>query len=219
MTHACKLFLALLLCGAADASARSAPPHAAAALRAARADGVYRRPPSRGAARRKAARSAASRRRNGGAAAAPRPVVTEVDAEGLRKLLLRDPDPSKARPLLVNFWATWCDPCREEFPDLVKIDEEFRGRGLDFILVSADDVSEIKSGVPAFLRQMRAAMPSYLLNTASTEDAMALIDAKWGGELPATFILDRGGRVVFKHTGRIQPAELRAALEKVLAGK
>ena len=60
-----------------------------------------------------------------------------------------------ARPLLVNFWATWCDPCREEFPDLVKIDADFRRKGLDFITVSLDDLSEIKTEVPKFLRRCR----------------------------------------------------------------
>ena len=146
-------------------------------------------------------------------------VVTEIDAEGLKKLLQRGPDAETARPLLVNFWATWCDPCREEFPDLVKIDTEFRPRGLDFVTVSADDVSEIKTGVPSFLKKMNATMPSYILNAPDVEAAMGLVDPKWGGELPATFLLDREGKIVFKHFGRVKLAELRPALEKVLGGK
>lgn len=153
-------------------------------------------------------------------AAAPALEVREVNAEGLKKLLQRGGgDAAQARPLLVNFWATWCDPCREEMPDLVKIDTEFRPRGLDFILVSADDISEIKTGVPAFLRKMNAAMPSYLLSTPDVEAAMGLIDPAWGGELPATFLLDREGKVAFKHFGRVKLAELRPALEKALAAK
>jgi thiol-disulfide isomerase/thioredoxin len=226
MRHALKLLLALFLCAAPAASARNAPPPAAAAVRAARVDGVYRRAPSRAARRRARTRRRAARTNGGNPAArgarvsaAARPTVTEIDAEGLRKLLSRGDDPAKARPLLVNFWATWCDPCREEFPDLVKIDAEFRDRGIEFALVSADDVSEIKSGVPAFLQKMRAAMPAYLLNAPNVEVAMELVDRQWHGELPATFLFDREGRVAFKHTGRIKPEELRAALEKVLGAK
>jgi len=146
--------------------------------------------------------------------------VTEVDAEGLKKLLRRSGgDAGDARPLLVNFWATWCEPCRKEFPDLVKIDAEFRPRGLEFVVVSVDDVSEIKAGVPAFLRLMRASMPAYLLNAADTDAAVTAVDPAWGGELPATFLFDRDGKVAFRHTGLVKPAELREALEKLLGDK
>ncbi|HEY9283829.1 MAG TPA: TlpA disulfide reductase family protein, partial [Pyrinomonadaceae bacterium] len=153
----------------------------------------------------------------GRAAAATLPVVTELNGAGLAKLLRREGG-SGAKPLLVNFWATWCEPCRKEFPDLVKIDAEFRGRGLEFVLVSVDDVSEIKTGVPEFLRRMRAEMPAYLLNATDTDLAVTSVDPNWGGELPATFLFDREGKVAFKHTGVIKPPELRAAIEKVLGG-
>ena len=147
----------------------------------------------------------------------PLPAVTEIDGAGLTRLLRRE-GADGAKPLLVNFWATWCEPCRTEFPDLVKIDAEFRPRGLEFVVVSVDDVSEIRSSVPRFLRQMRAEMPAYLLNATDTDAAVTSVDPTWGGELPATFLFDREGRVAFKHTGIVKPAELRAAIEQVLAG-
>ena len=142
------------------------------------------------------------------------PVVTEIDGEGLRKLLQRGEGES-ARPLLINFWATWCVPCRKEMPDLVKIDRDWRGRGLEFVVISADDVAELKTDVPKFLQRMRAGMPAYLLNATDTEAAMAQVDPTWGGELPATFLFDRQGKLVFKHTGLINAAELRERLKAV----
>jgi thiol-disulfide isomerase/thioredoxin len=147
--------------------------------------------------------------------AAALPVVTEIDGEGLRKLLQRG-EGEAARPLLINFWATWCVPCRKEMPDLVKIDRDYRGRGLEFVVVSADDVAELKTDVPKFLSRMRAGMPAFLLNATDTEAAMAQIDPTWGGELPATFLFDRHGKLVFKHTGIINAAELRAEIEKTM---
>src|SRR5215204_4144836 len=75
-----------------------------------------------------------------GAAASPAaspkklPSVKQIDEHGLRKALT----PS-VKPLLVNFWATWCDPCREEFPELVKLDAQYRGR-IDFIVISLDEL-------------------------------------------------------------------------------
>ncbi|MEO8648371.1 MAG: TlpA disulfide reductase family protein, partial [Acidobacteriota bacterium] len=56
--------------------------------------------------------------------------VTRLDDAGLEKLLR-----PKEKPLLINFWATWCDPCREEFPELVKLDSEYKGK-IDFVTVS-----------------------------------------------------------------------------------
>ena len=140
--------------------------------------------------------------------------VREIDAEGLKRLLRRDS--KQSRPLLVNFWATWCDPCRDEFPDLVQINKDYKARGLEFVTVSLDDPGDIKTGVVQFLQTMHSSMPAYLLNVVDPEPTIKGVDADWGGGLPATFLFDAQGRVVFKHMGRIQPAELRLALDKTL---
>jgi thiol-disulfide isomerase/thioredoxin len=162
-------------------------------------------------------RAKSSPPRRAAAPTASLPTVAELDLEGLKKLLARGDDPAKAKPLLVNFWATWCDPCRDEFPDLVKVNNDYKARGLDFAVVSGDDVSEIKTSVPKFLREMRAGMMPYLLNVPDMGEAINVIDPAWGGELPATYLYDRTGHVAFKHFGRVDPTELRAALDKVLA--
>ena len=140
--------------------------------------------------------------------------VRAVDLEGLKKLLTRDA--KTTRPLLVNFWATWCDPCRDEFPDLVKVDADYREKGLDFIAISLDDESDLKTAVPAFLKEMNAKMPTYLLNVSDPEPAIIAVDKDWGGALPATFLYDAQGKVVFKHFGRVKTLELRAAIEKLV---
>ncbi len=140
--------------------------------------------------------------------------VREIDLAGLKKLLAHNESQTRTgRPLLVNFWATWCEPCREEFPDLVRINREFSKQGLDFIVVSLDDVSEINKGVPQFLQQMRATMPAYLLNVTDQEAAMNAVDPAWSGALPATFLFGSDGKIFYKHMGRIQPQELRKAID------
>ena len=147
---------------------------------------------------------------------AKRGVVTRaINAEELQALLRRDGN----RPLLVNYWATCCDPCRDEFPDLVKIDNEYSGKGLDFIAISLDDLAELKTGVPKFLREMKAKMPNYLLNVTDPEPAINSVDPKWGGSLPATFLYNSKGEVVYKHFGRFKTDELRTAIEKVMSAK
>lgn len=209
-----KLALALLLalffsCAGVSASIGA---HALPPARGLLVDGVYRRRAPTITTKRRSLR-----RRKSSASGAPAiaATVTEIDAAGLKKLLPRS-EGGAAQPLLINFWATWCAPCRQEFPDLVKIDNEYRGRGLEFITISADEVAELKTGVPKFLREMRAIMPAYLLNAIDTEAAIAQVDPAWGGELPATFLFDRRGKLIYKHTGLIDAAELRAAIEKAM---
>ncbi|MGI8654073.1 MAG: redoxin domain-containing protein [Pyrinomonadaceae bacterium] len=146
--------------------------------------------------------------------------VRETDLAGLKKLLAREQiNTQAARPLLVNFWATWCEPCREEFPDLVQINKDYKARGLEFVTVSLDESGEIKTGVPQFLRQMRSTMPAYLLNVPDPEPAIKWVDAEWGGGLPATYLYNAQGQIVFKHMGRIKPAELRSAINTVTSDK
>jgi thiol-disulfide isomerase/thioredoxin len=163
--------------------------------------------------------ASAQSRRKGAAkprvASAHRVAVKEIDLEALKAVLKR----GASRPLLVNFWATWCDPCREEFPDLVKIDAEYRAKGLDFITISLDDLSEIKTEVPKFLRGMKAKMPSYLLNVSDPEPAIKYVDPEWSGALPATVLYNGKGELVFKHFGRVNPVDLRAAIEKEVSSK
>jgi thiol-disulfide isomerase/thioredoxin len=142
-------------------------------------------------------------------------VVSAIDTEALKGLLTQQ----RERPLLVNFWATFCDPCRDEFPDLVKIDKDYRPRSLEFVTVSLDDFSEIKTSVPKFLDAMKAKMPAYLLNVSDPEPAINLVDARWQGDLPATFLYNEKGELVYKHIGRVNTAELREAIEKVVSKK
>ena len=112
-----------------------------------------------------------------GRAAKPRKpvaVVSPIDTEALKGLLTQQ----RERPLLVNFWATFCDPCRDEFPDLVKIDKDYRPKSLDFVTVSLDDFTDINTSVPQFLDSMKATMPAYLLNVSDPEPAINLVDSR-----------------------------------------
>src|SRR5207302_7465557 len=143
--------------------------------------------------------------------------VREINLDGLKKILQRDG--KDTRPLLVNFWATWCDPCREEFPDLVKVDADYGAKKLNFVAISLDDVTDLKTTVPQFLQEMKATMPVVLLNINDPEPAIKMVDAAWDGQLPATFLYDKDGKVVFRHFGRINATELRAAIDKAVNGK
>ena len=148
------------------------------------------------------------------AAPPPKPVavVTPIDTDALKGLLTQQ----RQKPLLVNFWATFCDPCRDEFPDLVKIDKDYRSQSLEFFTVSLDDMSDINTEVPKFLDLMKAKMPAYLLNVNDPEPAINLVDRKWRGDLPATYLYNEKGEIVYRHIGRVNIAELREAIDKAV---
>jgi len=95
--------------------------------------------------------------------------------------------------VVVNVWATWCVPCREEFPDLLKLRRAYRDRGVDVLFVSGDFGAE-RDQATAFLSEQGVDFPTFI----KTGDDMAFIDGfdpKWSGALPATFIYDGRGRL------------------------
>lgn len=138
----------------------------------------------------------------------------EINDVALKKLL--DEHRDARTPLLINFWATWCALCREEFPDLLKIQRDKTLGSYKFVFISLDDISEIETTVPQFLRTQPITkdISSYLLNASDPDVAINLIDREWSGALPATVLFDRDGKLVFKRFGRIKPDELRAAIKK-----
>ncbi len=136
--------------------------------------------------------------------------VTQIDALGLKRLLKPN-----GKPLIVNFWATWCEPCREEFPDLVRIDAEYKGK-IDFVTVSIDDLAEINRDVPKFLAEMKAEMPTYLLKTPDEDAAIAAIAADWKGGLPFTILYNEKGVIAYFRQGKIRIETVKTEIDKLL---
>ena len=137
------------------------------------------------------------------------PKVTQIDAPGLKDLLKPN-----GKPLLINFWATWCGPCREEFPDLVKIGMDYKGK-IDLITVTLDEPSEINGEVPKFLAEMRSDSPAYLLNTPDADAAIALVSQDWQGALPFTILFNAQGETVYSKQGKFDKNVLVAEIEKL----
>ncbi|HYJ91459.1 MAG TPA: redoxin domain-containing protein [Pyrinomonadaceae bacterium] len=137
--------------------------------------------------------------------------ITQIDVLGLKHLLKPN-----GKPLLINFWATWCDPCREEYPDLVKLDQEYRGK-IDFLTISLDDLEDKDTAVPKFLTEMKAEMPAYLLVAKDEEAAMAVVSRDWSGGLPFTILYDAKGGVAYSRQGKVKLELLKTALVKIVA--
>jgi len=111
----------------------------------------------------------------------------------------------RGTPVLVNFWASWCIPCREEAPELARFDREMRGRaqlvGVDFRDAEQDAL--------AFVREFNWRFP----NVRDPEGKLA-IDYGLAG-LPTTYVIDGEGRIARSLTGAQTFAELKQAVEEV----
>jgi len=136
--------------------------------------------------------------------------VVQINETKIKELLKPN-----GKPLLVNFWATWCIPCREEFPDLVEIHKEYKGK-IDFITITLDDLAEINRDVPKFLKEMGATMPTYLLYTNDENIVISSISKDWAGGLPFTILYDKNGKPVHTRQGKIKPEVVKQKIVSLL---
>jgi thiol-disulfide isomerase/thioredoxin len=122
---------------------------------------------------------------------------------------------AKGKVLLVNFWATWCAPCRKEMPLLVSMERRLKEKGFRLVTVSADE-PEQESSAAAFLGQFKVPPPAYIRRAKDDDAFIRLVDPKWSGALPALIIYGRDGRKARSFFGEASLTELEAAVSKLL---
>ena len=131
-------------------------------------------------------------------------IAGELDAAGFRDLLVRQ----KGSVVLVNFWATWCVPCREEYPDLVRLQRELAPRGFRVVGVSTDFGSQ-RGAVDRFLEAMKPGFPNYWKKSGNEQAFIESVDRDWGGELPFSVLYARDGTRVKSLSGKHSYADYR----------
>lgn len=122
---------------------------------------------------------------------------------------------AKGKVLLVNFWATYCVPCRKEMPALIALAAKYKAKGFEFVTVTADEPEQMKDAV-AFLEKVKAPAPTFAKQAKNDEKFTAMVDPKWTGALPASFLYDKTGRKVQSFFGEVSVAELEKTLKKLL---
>ncbi len=130
--------------------------------------------------------------------------LEKVDAAGIKALRQN----ATGKTLLVNFWATWCGPCTEEFPDLQNTYRMYRKRPFDLVTVSINYPDE-EPAVRRFLEAQHASSRNLLSASMDPYELMHAFDPDWGGGVPYSMVIAPGGAVLHRQDGRIDLLKAR----------
>jgi thiol-disulfide isomerase/thioredoxin len=134
-----------------------------------------------------------------------------IDAQGFQKILAEH----KGKPLLVNFWATWCEPCRDEYPMLNELAKQYAPQGLQVVGVSMDDDGDLIL-MRRFLARYKPIFPNYR-KTAGAEAAFReSILPGWTGTMPVSIFYAKDGRQVGHFLGEKGRAQYEEMIRTLL---
>jgi peroxiredoxin len=172
--------------------------------------------PAPGNSRNSANANRPTARVNSGLSALPREILDAENkaAGGAAPIKLSD---YSGKVLLINLWATWCNPCRIETPELVKLHKEFQGRGVEMVALSTEDPDASAQLVMNFVRDYEV---NYHVGWATRDVAITLMQGRTS--IPQSFIIGRDGRILRRFIGfdpRATPPQLKQALEDALVEK
>ena len=139
------------------------------------------------------------------------PTVVPLDQAALQKLIRE----RNGRILFLNVWATWCAPCVEEFPDLVRLSKAYQGNEVEVVGISADYPDEIESKILPFVKKHDVPFRIYVAKFDHQEDFINSLNTTWSGALPASLIYDVHGNQRYFRAGQGTFDQFRKELEKV----
>lgn len=138
--------------------------------------------------------------------------IEKIDKQKLSSLLKN----RKGNALFINLWATWCIPCQEEFPSIVKLVNDYKNKPVDFIGISIDYPDEVDSKIIPFLEKQNANFANFVNGFEKDEDLIKLLDENWNGALPATFIFDKTGKKISFLEGEQSYNSFKKEIKKVI---
>jgi len=116
----------------------------------------------------------------------------------------------RGRVLIINYWATWCAPCREEIPLFVRLQQEYAAKNVQFVGIAVDQADKVRS----FAKEFKVNYPLLIAGIDAVE--LSRKAGNKAGVLPYTLILDRSGKIATSLVGGISEARMRMALATLL---
>jgi thiol-disulfide isomerase/thioredoxin len=116
----------------------------------------------------------------------------------------------RGKVVVVNFWATWCAPCREEIPMFVRLQEKYRSRGLQFVGIAIDDAGK----VAPYAAELRMNFPVLISGASGIELTRSL--GNRAGVLPFTVVVTRDGKIARTETGAAKEAQIEPLIASLL---
>jgi thiol-disulfide isomerase/thioredoxin len=135
-----------------------------------------------------------------------------IDAQAYQKLI----EQYRGKPLLVNFWATWCEPCRDEYPMLNELAKQYGPQGFKVLGVSMDDDGDLIL-MRRFLARYKPVFPNYRKKAGEEEQFRQAILPGWNGTLPATVFYAKNGKMAGHVIGESTRESYETTIRTLLA--
>lgn len=123
---------------------------------------------------------------------------------------------NKGKVILFNFWATWCKPCVEEFPDLMEINKKYKDSEFKLVFVTLDFGDALKKNTKGFLQKNNVDFPTYYNAFEKDDELINFMNKDWDGAIPGTFIFDKSGVLKKTFIGKQDFDDFDEALQKLV---
>jgi thiol-disulfide isomerase/thioredoxin len=135
-----------------------------------------------------------------------------IDSQDFQKLLQQ----YKGKPLLVTFWATWCEPCRDEYPMLNELAKQYAPQGLKVVGVSLDQDGDLIL-MRRFLARYKPVFPNYRKKKGEEDAFVQAVLPGWNGSIPASFFYAKDGKQIGHLVGAGDHETYEAAIKMLLS--
>ena len=137
--------------------------------------------------------------------------VSEITIDELNYII----NNREGRVLLINIWASWCIPCKEEFPDLIKISNEYSEK-IELVGISIDYPDEVELKILPFLNEFQPCFINYVNVENDIEKFINNLNPEWSGAIPATFFYDLDGKQFLFYEGKMSFKEIENEALKMI---